>query len=701
MTPRATIDIETRSPVDLKEAGAYIYARHPDTWILCMAYHVPGMSHVGLWNAAWPALGIEDSGPPDILIEWILSGGAVEAHNAQFERCLLAKKAPDWWIDPVVWYCSAAKAAAAGLPRHLDQVSNVIGDQPKDAEGYKLMRKVSNSRLKRLPTADDLQRLYDYCRQDVRAEMSVSEAVPDLSPAEQRLFDLDVVINDRGVCFDVELARIADDLATLQMERVRQEFEALTGIERPTMVKQLVEWICHHGVFTDTLAKDHLTFLLTTDLPDNVRRAIQYRLAANKMSVKKYKRMLAMADPDDRRARGQILYHGATTGRWSGRGVQPQNLPRGKIKDMDSAASEVLDLGADGGTLDYLDMMYGDALDHLSGMLRGVIVAAPGQELVVSDFSAIEARATLWLADDDAALDVFRTGKDIYLDMAGVIFGYPCGKEHKDERQMGKIAILGLGYGMGFAKLLHTCRTMYGVTISPEQSTKILRSRRGEFMDYTKEAMWPTDPQKKALAGMRHKVLQDANIDAKEAIHELAACAYITSRYRSRYEAVPALWREYGDTAKAVVEDGQPRAAGRVQWSMDGDHLCSLLPSGRVRVYRDAEVRMTTTAWGERAVGLTYMREYQGKWIRTGTYGGKLTENVAQSVSRDVMAEAMVRVDERYPIILTIHDEVISEAPAGQTDTGEYQRLMTRIPDWANGFPVDADVSVYQRYRKE
>ena len=700
MTPRATIDIETRSPVDLREAGAHIYARHPDTWILCMAYHVPGMEEPGLWNAAWPALGIKESGPPEELLDWIFHGGPVEAHNAQFEQCLLARKAPNWWIEPDHWLCSAAKAAAAGLPRHLDQVSNVIGDQPKDAEGYKLMRKVSNSNLKRLPTADDLHRLYEYCKQDVRAEMAVSEATPDLSPAEQKLFDLDTTINDRGVCFDVELARIADDLATLQMERVRCEFEALTGIERPTMVKQLVDWMRHHGVFTDTLAKDHLTFLLTTDLPDNVRAAIQYRLAANKMSVKKYKRMLVMADPDDNRARGQILYHGATTGRWAGRGVQPQNLPRGRIKDMDSAASEVLDLGADGGTLDYLDMMYGDALDHLSGMLRGVIVAGPGKELVVSDFAAIEARATLWLAGDDAALEVFRSGRDIYLDMAEVIFGYPCTKAHAAERQMGKIAILGLGYGMGFAKLLHTCRTMYGVTISPDQATKILRSQRERFMEYAKDALWPADPQKKALAGMRRKILKDANIEPKDAVHELAACAYITSRYRDRYEAVPALWREYGDTAKAVVEDGQTRTAGRVQWAMDGDHLCCCLPSGRVRYYRDAAVSMTTTAWGERAMGLTYYQEKDRQWRRIGTYGGKLTENVAQSVARDVMAEAMRRIDPVAPIILTIHDEVISETPRGSTDTKEYQRLMTQVPDWANGFPIAADVSVYRRYRK-
>ena len=700
MTARATIDIETRSPVDLREAGAHVYAKHPDTWILCMAYHIPGMDHVGVWNAAWPKLGIEDSGPPDDLIEWILSGGAVEAHNAQFERCLLAEKAPGWWIDPARWYCSAAKAAAAGLPRHLEQVSNIIGDQPKDAEGYKLMRKVSNSNLKRPPTADDLYRLYEYCKQDVRAEMAVSEATADLSPMEQELFDLDVEINDRGICFDVDLARTADELAALQMERVRQSFEALTGIERPTMVKQLVEWLGRNGVPTDTLAKDHLMYLLTTDLPNNARAAIQYRLAANKMSVKKYKRMLIMADPDDQRARGQILYHGTTTGRWAGRGVQPQNLPRGKIKDMDSAAAEVLDLGANEDTLDYLDMMYGDALDHLSGMLRGVIVAGPGKELVVSDFSAIEARATLWLADDGAALDVFRTGRDIYLDMASVIFGYPCTKAHAHERQMGKIAILGLGYGMGFVKLLHTCRTMYNVTISPEQATKILRSRYAEFMEYAKNEMWPTDPKRKGLAGMRHRTLREANIDAKGAVHELAACAYITARYRDRYASVPSLWREYGDAARSAVEDGEPRSAGRVDWYMDGDHLCSRLPSGRVRYYRDAEVRMTTTAWGERAMGLTYHQDKDRKWLRVGTYGGKLVENVAQSVARDVMAESMKRVDERYPIVLTIHDEIISEIKEGTTDREEYQRLMTRIPDWAEGFPIDADVSVYQRYRK-
>ena len=192
----------------------------------------------------------------------------------------------------------------------------------------------------------------------------------------------------------------------------------------------------------------------------------------------------------------------------------------------------------------------------------------------------------------------FRRGDDIYLDLATIIFLYLCTPKHKWERQLGKIGVLALGFGMSFVKLLIAARGMYGVSFSLADAKRVLKSRFVEFTEYARDQIRPTRPESKRIAGWYRKILREARIDPKESLHELAVCAYISSKYRARYPAVPKLWKAYGDAATTVVSTGESQTAGRVGWYMDGNDLCARLPSGRVRRYCDADVRMTTTVWG-------------------------------------------------------------------------------------------------------
>lgn len=801
---QGTIDFETRSACDLRKHGAWLYSKHHTTRAMCLSYKLPGYERPGRWHMAHPDLLVSESPAPLDLFAFVLAGGLLEAHNAFFERCVWRNVmvARHGWpaMCSTQWRCSAAKASAASLPRDLEGAAKAMAlDVEKDMEGRRLMLKLSKPRQPRKAeivawmeeegltgdyrryksrfteangplwheTEEELERLWDYCDQDVLTEEALSEATPDLPEGELRLWQLDQCINEQGARFDLKLAKAALDLAAQYRVKLNRELEEMTGISAATKRQQVKDWLAsNEGVVLPDTAADTLDWYLDREeMSGRARRVIEIVKYVNKTSTRKYQAMLDRTDPEDERARDLLMYHGASTGRWSGKGIQVQNFPRGNVKnrwgmtadgaeyayfDIDLACQDILD-----GDLEWIESMHGDVMEVLSAALRGAIVPKDGHDLIVADYSAIEARCVLWLAGAEGALEVFRSGGDIYCDMAEGIYGYPVHKKtHPQERQFGKQAILGLGYGMGFMTFLLTCRK-YGITFSVAQVKGILGDKYEKYYEWVQDYLFPKptgdprkDTDKRRQASKNRRRLTDEREDPKAVIHELALMKYTVDVYRTRYAEVKEMWAEQEtaamsavrswerkvteaqETARSEWEDawgpldesigfGQmdwetvsfrdaiegPRyEAGMCAWFVRGGFLCCELPSGRLLRYRDPHIKPTKTAWGETKDGLRYMTVVTGgKWARAGTYGGKLVENITQAVARDIMADAALRtVDDGtpYSIIMSVHDELVAEVPQTEGSERDFEEVMSKTLPWADGCPVTAEAERYGRYRK-
>ncbi len=685
MVPRATIDFETRSACSLRKHGAWRYSLHPSTEVLCLAFRLPSWveGRVSLWHPAFPHLGIAESDNwSDIveLVDWIFAGGLLEAHNVWFEYCIWTNiLQPQFDFPPIPaasWRCSAAKASAHALPRGLDDVVTVLKlSEKKDAEGHKLMLKLSKPRKSwkkerdrweqtgETPPAilwheseEQFARLWTYCQQDVRAEEGVSQTLPDLSPEETQVFLMDMDLNRRGFQIDSKAVSSALGLIGRETRKLNGELQKLTRgkVKKATQRAQMIDWFKTEGLTLYDTQKETLDRIIeedaaletggcswATDLSPKAKRALQIVRALGRSSTAKYQSMQDWMDLRDYRVRGGLLYHGATTGRWSGKGVQPHNFVKGTIKDQEGLWAGL----RAGKTPEGMGMM-----EALANALRGAIVAAAEHVLYVADYAAIEARVVLWLAGDEAALDIFRRHEDIYLEMASAIYDRPCTKDDKDERALGKIAVLGLGYQMGASKFQTTC-AKFGITIDD------------------------------------------------------ALAQTVVDTYRERFSLVKQMWWDQEDAAIAATKRaGKAVTAGRVTWIREGRFLYCVLPSGRRLSYPDPQVKQRATPWGAMKDSLTFMgvNAYNHQWQRQTTYGGMLVENITQAVARDLMAEAMLRCEATgvYQIVLTVHDEIVAEAPALAGNVQEFEGLMAACPEWAEGCPVAAEGWTGTRYRK-
>ena len=681
-----TMDFETRSACDLRKAGSYIYSCHSTTSIMCLAWAY-GDGEVLLWHPAFPTAGLAEYGADDL---WELHGNIalgeiVEAHNAFFERCIWTNVGgllgwPD--INPRQLRCSAAMAASFALPRALEGAVDALSlPFPKDMEGNRLMKKLSRPRRPRVAEMravglgkhdhelyterygylwhekpEDLHRLFQYCRQDVRAERALSGALRPLSPVEQEVWFLDQEINWRGVHVDRPGVKKALALSNEIVARANTEMSDLTfgTVETCTKRVPFKAWCAQEGVLIPDTKGETIDIWVQRDLPPHVKRALELWKQVNRTSIKKYVAMIARMAHDSR-VRDILRYWAATTGRWGGMGIQPQNFPRGSIKDMEAVWIDILAM-----TLEELEAKHGDVMELLSGALRGAICAPPGSELSVADYASIEARVLFWLAGAKRALDVLHSGQNIYKDMTGAIMEF-MGKPLADpqavekgtlEYQLGKQSILGLGYQMGGPKFQSTCGG-YGLDVSEEFAKQVVKL------------------------------------------------------YRETYPEVPRLWRQYEARAIEAVQRG-PRAAdpvwsGNVSWCVRGRFLHAKLPGGRLLSYCDPQVVKSETPWGDQCDKLIYMGidTYTKKWSVQKTYGGKLVENVDQAISRDLMAEAMLRCEPNgYTPILTVHDEIVAEDPVDGRPIEEFEALMARLPAWAEGLPVAAEGWKGTRYRK-
>jgi DNA polymerase len=673
--PCATIDFETRSACSLRACGAWVYALHPTTDIICLAYRLPYWSpgRTELWHPGFSHLGIAEGPFTHIceLLEWVDSGGLLEAHNANFERCIWTNILTVRYGFPAMsignWRCSAAKAAAHALPRGLEDAGAALHlSIQKDLEGAKSMKKAAKPRKSRKaerelwsktgqtpPTilwhesADLFSKIWAYCRQDVLVETELSSKLPDLSPTETAMYSMDQAINQRGFQLDMSAVNTAIALIAQETIRLNHELSQITNgqVEKATKRAQMLAWFEQNGVNLFNTQKETIDATLkSATLTDPTRRALEIVRALGRSSTAKYQAMANWAAGDGR-VRGGLLYHGATTGRWSGAGVQPHNFVRGTVKDMEGLwaqlrAGEAVS-GPNGSIL--------GNMEALANGLRGAIVAAPGKILYVADYAAIEARVVMWLAGEDDALEEFRLGADIYLSMASDIYGYPCNKkDHPSERQVGKTAILGLGFQMGASKFQATCLTMAGITIDD--------------------------------------VLAQSVVDT----------------YRGRFALVKQLWYEQESAAIKAVLTKRPIKCGYVTWILDDIFLYAELPSGRRLSYPFPQIKARQTPWGDVKPSLTFMgiNSYTRKWERQTTYGGMLVENLTQSVARDLLAEAMMRIEQSgiYQVVLTCHDEIVSESSAGSLQ--EHDRLVSTVPNWAKGLPVAVEGFCATRYRK-
>jgi DNA polymerase len=650
MTHRLSLDFETRSVVDLRRTGVYPYAEHPLTGIWCCAYAFDD-EEVEVWVPGQPI--------PDLWQQALSEKWEFRAWNAQFERVMWDRHGVVRLGFPRVpleqWFDTAADAAAMALPRALVKCAEVLGlSQQKDTAGHRLMLQMARPRIAHLTTPvwrdtpDRLERLYEYCRQDVRVERGVYHRTRRLSSNEREVYLLDQRINDRGVLLDTALVEGARCITTEGLERANTLIRDLTDgdVESVTKVADLKQWLGDQGVAVNDVTKNTIRELLEGDgLGDAARRVLELRAETGRSSVAKLDAMMTVRCADDR-LRGLLLYHGASTGRWSGKLVQPQNFPRGEIKDAEAFIPAILDRDYDA-----IDAV-APPLVVVSALLRGCLVPADGHTFMAADFSSIEARVLAWLADQEDMLALFRAHGPVYETMAARIYEKNVEDVTPQERQAGKAAVLGCGYQMGAAKFQSSASTQYGVAFSRENARLVIDTYRAQNSNIVR--FWA-----------------DVNRAAVEATADPGKVTYVGSGIRMKW-GHPGLWVR--------------------------------LPSGRLLFYANATIAQRETPWGAQTDAVVYYgtNSYTRKWEEQVLYGGKITENIVSATARDLLASAMLRVDRAgFPVILSVHDEVLAEVPVSPSLPFElFMQLMSDVPAWAHGCPVAAEGWTGLRYRK-
>ena len=687
------IDFETRSAVNLRAAGLHKYAADPTTGIWCLAFAV---------DDGPVQLLTEDQlrAPHRELVRLIDAGTPVYGHNVAFEFHIWNEILHTWHGWPPLareqCYCTMAEAYAMGLPGGLDAAAAALQlPVTKSTSGASVMRDLSRA-TKASATPAKLSALYDYCRQDVEVERQLYGRMLRLSGAERAAWLLDQEINDRGVYIDLDA--VAKGLALIDVESARLNAEMVAATDGAvgacTNVGQLADWLTDNGAITASVAKPYLRQLLTQPLPDNIRRACELRLEAGKSSTAKLEAMRASAG-DDGRARGLFQYHAAHTGRWGGRRIQPQNLPR---PDAISALDDIVDAVAHLDDREYLDAIYGPPLPVLSSCIRALLRAAPGHRFLALDFANIEGRVLAWLAGEEWKVQAFAdfdagTGPDIYLVTAGSITGKRPEESKADRQVLGKTPELALGFGGGVGAFAQMAKS-FGIHMA----------------DHYDQIVAVAGPVYKERAVTACRERGDV-VTAAEAKAWVAA-EIIKLKWRERHPAIVQFWYDLESMAIAAVENPGStfKAGAHVTFKMAGSFLFCQLPSGRCMVYPYPAVKRTTRQFGK-ATSTKHALHYYGnvaldakpaKWAVHSTYGGKLAENVTQAVSRDVLRDAMHRVEAAgYPIAMHVHDELVSERPHGAGSLAEMAQLMAAVPDWAAGLPVAVSGWEGERYRKD
>ena len=634
-----SIDFETRSIVDLKEQGLDIYANHESTEMLCIAFGT-SIDLVYIYSGK-----STDGVDLQKLLNHVREGGKIQAWNAMFEyaiwNCVCVPKYgwPELKLTQVV--DSMAIAAANNVPQSLEDAAIFMdAAHKKDNIGAKLIQKLckplKNGNFNNDPEL--LTQLMLYCQKDVMAEMSVVSKLRGLSAKEQAIWELTQRINLRGVpVVPKELSNACTAVLSAQ-GAIDQELLALTGC-KPSERAKLLAWLNAHGADIKDLTADTVTKKLDEEfISKNVRRALELRQDGSQTSVAKYSKMLEIQR--NGRIRNTLVYHGASTGRWSSRGgLNLQNIARPVLGDaqIEGAIPRVFGQGV--GTM-----------SELSSLVRSALKAPDKQAFVDVDFSSIENRVGVWLAGQKDKVELFRQGLDEYKTFASTsLYKIPYDQVTKEHRQIAKSAVLGCMFGQGAKGLVEYASGM-GVNITPVQ--------------------------------------------AKQAV----------DAYRLSYAKVKNLWYQCEEAAiNAVQTPGTAFDAGsKVRLKVSNDALWMILPSKRLICWQRPEVKLVMTPWGAEKLGVTVHSQntYTRQWGRNQLIGSSIFQSATQGLARDFLAHAMLNLEEAgYQVINSIHDEVLLLAESASV-LDDVVAIMTTPPDWAPDMPLAAEGWTGERYRK-
>ena len=677
-----SIDIETYSSVNLAKSGVYRYVEAPDFEVLLFGYSVDGAPVTVVDLTAGETL------PADV--RSALTDPAVTkwAFNAQFERVCLSRYLgypTGQYLDPSSWHCTMVWAATLGLPLSLEGVGAVLGlEKQKLKEGKDLIRYFctpaktrDGSLIRHFPTdAPEKWSLFKaYNLRDVETEMSIQQKLSKfpVTESEWQNYTLDQQINDRGIMLDRTLVtqaiRCDERFKRTHMEQAR----SVTGLDNPNSPVQLKAWLAEKGVEADSLSKAAVAEMLekyrgprqvdrlvgerrssemtelsaldgsegyaACDDAGEVELALSLRQELAKSSVKKYTAMQTVVGSDDR-ARGLIQFYGANrTGRYAGRLIQVQNLPQNHLPDLDTARALVRS-----GNTDAVEMLYDSVPLVLSELIRTAFVPKPGCRFYVADFSAIEARVIAWIAGEHWRQEVFAKGGDIYCASASQMFHVPVEKHgiNGHLRQKGKIAELALGYGGSVGALKAMGALNYGLQ---EEELKPL-------------------------------------VDA----------------WRLSNPHITKFWWDVDKAASTCVRERTATETHGIRFYYQSGMMFVELPSGRRLVY--VKPKMGLNRFGNESVTYEGVGE-QKKWLRLESYGPKFVENIVQATARDILAEAMLRLNAAgYRIVMHVHDEVVIEAPP-DTSLEDIYSIMGQTPTWASGLLLRADGYVCDYYKKD
>lgn len=669
---KLTIDFETRSAAPLKKCGAAAYAAHPSTEVICLAVKSNDEPKPWIWFAPPFSSAEKYYDSDEIICEAALryaiaTADIIEAHNAQFEYFIWKYVMPRYgfkMFDTSKLRCSAAKAAMFGLPRDLAGACAALGvPQQKDIEGSKLMLRLCKPRAahkdEKLADPDWEHKLYwhgtpeefaregRYCMQDVRAEESLSNALPDLPEYEQKVWQWDLEVNDRGIRIDVPSVESIVGCIDEHSAKLKRDFSRITGLQSPTQRDATLQHLLALGVQMDGLTKDAVEHALATTENETAKEILSIRQSLSKSSTAKYQAFLNSVCPDSR-VRGALMYHGAGTGRWSGRLIQPQNFPRGAFSEVDFC----VDLFSHG-DLEDVQLWFGDPMVAASTCLRGMIIPEDGMDFVCADYSSIEGRVLAWLAGETSALGVYRSGRDPYKVNASAIYSVAYEDVTKPQRQVGKVAELALGY-QGSVGAFNQMAVNYGVRLPDDEVKKIVES------------------------------------------------------WREVHPETVRLWRELEFACtQAVTNPGSTfvyRTARFVVRTIHGTPFLAMrLPSGRCLWYCRPRMAPKTMPWGEQKAVVAFdgVDSKTRKWSIQYLYGGLLAENLTQATARDLLVNGMLNAEKHdYQIVMHVHDEAVAEVKEGRGSVGEFETLLCELPAWADGLPIKAEGWRGKRYKK-
>ncbi|WP_274355954.1 DNA polymerase [Ligilactobacillus salivarius] len=640
-----SIDIETYASANLGKTGVYRYAASADFELLLFGYAVD-------FGAVQVVDLTQGEQIPDDILQALDDPRIIKsAFNAQFERVCLSRFAGHR-LDPSGWHCSRVWSATLGLPLSLKDVGTVLGlDKQKLTAGKELVKyfctpctptKANHQRTRNFPyhAPDKWQDFKYYNQRDVEVEMEISQKLRryPVPQSEWELYWMDQRINDRGIEIDQTLVKNAITCDTTFREHYLTKSQKLTGLENPNSPIQLKNWLNEHGVQVDSLAKAAVSDLVQNTTGD-VKEVLNLRQLLSKSSIKKYVAMQNAICPDGR-VHGLLQFYGATrTGRWAGRLVQVQNLPRNSLSELQAVRELVKQ-----GNFEILGMLYDSVPDVLSQLIRTAFIPKAGCSFYVADFSAVEARVIAWLSGEAWRQKAFANNKDIYCESASQMFGVPVVKHgiNGELRQKGKIAELALGYG---------------------GSVGALKAMGATKMGLTDDELPP-----------------------------------LVSMWREASPKIVQFWWDVDKAAKDCIRTHLPTKTHGMNFTYQGNCLFIELRSGRKLCYPQPKIGINR--FGSESITFMGINTVK-KWGRIETYGAKLVENIVQATSHDLLALAMQRLEKAgYPSVMHIHDETVIEAPSGKS-LDDIIAIMTETPAWTKGLILNAAGFIGNFYQKD